>query len=168
MDCSIPGLPVPHCLPEFAQVHVLGISDSIQLSHPLQPSFPLPSIFPLAQTVKLLPTMQETQVRSLGWEDPLEKEVATHSSTLAWKIPWMEEPWGRKESDTTEWLLFLSIFPSIRDFFSDLTVCIRWLKYWSFSIRSSNEYSGLIFFKIDWLELLAVQGTVKSLLWHHN
>ena len=97
MDCSTPGLPVPHCLPEFAQVHVLGISDSIQLSHPLPPSFPLPSIFPLAQTVKLLPTMQETQVQSLGWEDPLEKEVATHSSTLAWKIPWMEEP-GRLHS----------------------------------------------------------------------
>ena len=42
--------------------------------------------------VKSLPTMQETQVRSLGWEDPLEKAVATHSSTLAWKIPWTEEP----------------------------------------------------------------------------
>ena len=41
--------------------------------------------------VKLLPTMQETQVRSLGWEDPVEKEMATHSSTLAWKIPWTEE-----------------------------------------------------------------------------
>ena len=56
--------------------------------------------------------MQETQVRSLGWEDPLEEEMATHSSTLAWKIPWMEEPgagytpWGRKESDTTERLHF--------------------------------------------------------------
>ena len=45
----------------------------------------------VAQTVRHLPTMQETQVRSLGWEDPLEKEMATHSSTLAWKIPWMEE-----------------------------------------------------------------------------
>ena len=45
----------------------------------------------MAQTVKHLPTMWETQVRSLGWEDPLEKEMATHSSTLAWKIPWMEE-----------------------------------------------------------------------------
>ena len=43
---------------------------------------------------KHLPTMQETQVRSLGWEDPLEKEMATHSSTLAWKIPWTEEPGG--------------------------------------------------------------------------
>ena len=46
----------------------------------------------VAQRVKHLPTMQETQVRSLGWEDPLEKEMATHSSILAWKIPWIEEP----------------------------------------------------------------------------
>ena len=57
--------------------------------------------------VKRLPTMRETQVRSLGWEVPLEKEMATHSSILAWKIPWMEEPvgyspWGCKELDTTE------------------------------------------------------------------
>ena len=51
----------------------------------------------VAQMVKRLPTMQETQVQSLGWEDTLEKEVATHSSTLAWKIPWMEEH-GRLQS----------------------------------------------------------------------
>ena len=51
----------------------------------------------VAQTVKHLLTMQETWVRSLGWEDPLEKEMATHSSILAWKIPWMEEP-GRLQS----------------------------------------------------------------------
>ena len=61
----------------------------------------------MAQMVKPLSTMQETQVQSLGWEDPLEKEMATHSGTLAWKIPWMEEPgglypWGHIESDTTE------------------------------------------------------------------
>ena len=53
--------------------------------------------------------MRETWVRSLGWEDPLEKEMATHSSILAWEIPRTEElagysPWGRKESETTEWL----------------------------------------------------------------
>ena len=48
----------------------------------------------MAQMVKNLPAMQETQVQSLGWEDPLEKEVATHSSILAWKIPWAEEPGG--------------------------------------------------------------------------
>ena len=51
----------------------------------------------VAQTVKHLPALRETQVRSLGWEDPLEKEMAIHSSTLAWKIPWMEEP-GRLQS----------------------------------------------------------------------
>ena len=51
----------------------------------------------MAQTVKHLSAMQETQVRSLGWEDPLEKEMATHSSILAWKIPWTEEP-GRLQS----------------------------------------------------------------------
>ena len=48
----------------------------------------------LAQTVKRLPTMRETWVRSLGWKDPLEKEIATHSSILAWEIPWTEEPGG--------------------------------------------------------------------------
>ena len=57
--------------------------------------------------VKNLPAMQETWVRSLGWEDSLEKGMATHSSTLAWRIPWTEElkgysPWGHKESDTTK------------------------------------------------------------------
>ena len=51
----------------------------------------------MAQTVKHLLIMPDTQVQSLGWEDPLEKEMATHSSTLAWKIPWMEEP-GRIQS----------------------------------------------------------------------
>ena len=71
----------------------------------------------MVQRLKRLPGMQETQVRSLGWEDPLEKEMATHSSTLAWRIPWREEPGklqslGCKESDTTERLHFtLSICP---------------------------------------------------------
>ena len=69
--------------------------------------------------VKLLPTMQETWVQSLGEEDLLEKEMATHSSILAWKIPWTEElvgysPWGHKELDTTErHLLYLLYFISI-------------------------------------------------------
>ena len=48
----------------------------------------------VAQSVKILPAVQETQVHSLGWDDPLEKEMATHSSTLAWKISWIEEPGG--------------------------------------------------------------------------
>ena len=67
-------------------------------------------------------------------------------------------------------LLLPSIFPSIRVFFSELAVRIRWPKYWSFSfsISPSNEYSGLISFQIDWIDLLAVQVTLKSLLQHHS
>ena len=68
--------------------------------------------------------------------------------------------------------LFLlpSIFPSIRVFSSESVLCIRWPKYWSFSfsISPSNEYSGLISFRMDWLDLLAVQGTLKSLLRYHS
>ena len=59
----------------------------------------------VTQRLKQLPAMRENWVRSLGWEDPLEKEMATHSSILVWRIPWTEEPgglWGRKELDTTE------------------------------------------------------------------
>ena len=197
--------------------------------------------------VKKLPAMQETLVWSLGQEDPLEKEMATHSRTLAWKIPWTEEPgrlvdyipWGLKESD--KWyilfigyfkhfmtgvaytskdchcclvakscltfcypmdcisqaslsstispsllklmsiesvipsnhlilchplLLLPSIFPNISVFSSELAFHINWLKYWSFSfsISPSSEYSGLISFRINWFDLLAIQGILKSLL----
>ena len=67
-------------------------------------------------------------------------------------------------------LLLPSIFPSIRVFSNESVLCIRWPKYWSFSfsISSSNEYSGLISFRIDWLDFLAVQGTLKSSLQHHS
>ena len=67
-------------------------------------------------------------------------------------------------------LLLPSIFPSIRVFSSESALHIRWPKYWSFSfsIRLSNEYSGLSPFRIDWLDLLAVQGPLKSLLQHHS
>ena len=61
-----------------------------------------------------------------------------------------------------------SIFPSIRVFSNELALCIRWPKYWSFSISLSNEHLGLISFRIDWLDLLADQGTLKSLLQHHS
>ena len=66
-------------------------------------------------------------------------------------------------------LLFLpSIFPSIRGFSNKVALFFRWPKDWSFSINPSNEYSELIFFRIDWFGLLAVQGTLKSLLQHHS
>ena len=67
-------------------------------------------------------------------------------------------------------LLPPSTLPSIRVFSNESVICISWPKYWSFNfgISPSNEYLGLISFKIDWLDLLAVQGTLKSLLQHHN
>ena len=105
MDCSMPGFPVHHQLPELAQTHVHRVSDAIQPSHPL--SSPSPPAFNLS---------------------------------------------------------------SIRVFSSESVLLIRWSKYWSFSfsISPSNEYSGLISFRINWFDLLAVQGTLKSLLQHHS
>ena len=66
--------------------------------------------------------------------------------------------------------LLYSIFPSIRVFSNELALCNRWPKYWSFSfnISPSNEHPGLISFRMDWLDLLAVQGTLKNLLHHHS
>ena len=137
----------------------------------------------------------------------LEKEMATHSSVLAWRIPGMGEPGGRPSmgshrvghnwSDLAAefWLKFmsiesvmssnhlilcrpllllLSIFPSIRVFSSELALCIRWPTYWTFSFRisPSNEYSGLISFRMDWFDLLVVHSFIythtflcSSLLW---
>ena len=105
MNCSTPGLPVHHQLPEFTQTHVHCVSDAIQPSHPL--SSPSPPAF---------------------------------------------------------------IFPSIRVFSNESVLHIRWPKYWSFSfnISPSNEPSGLISFRMDWLDLLAVQATLKTLLQHHG
>ena len=67
-------------------------------------------------------------------------------------------------------LLLPSIFPSIRVFSNESVLCIRWPEYWSFSfsVSPSNEYSGLISFRMDWLDLLGVQGALKSLLQHHS
>ena len=114
----------------------------------------------MAQRVKRLPAMQETWVQSLGWEDPLEKEMGTHSGTLAWKIPWMEKPvgyslWGCKESDTTEQLHFHFTYwegkpvfrQSLEKVFNLRTDCISALKrilskhffFWFYRIYSVNN-----------------------------
>ena len=105
MDCSMPGFPILHYLPEFAQTHVHWVGDVIQRSHPLSPLLLLPSIF-----------------------------------------------------------------PNIKVFFNESVLCMRSPGYWSFSfsISPSNEYSGLISLRMDWLDPLAVQGTLKSLLQHHS
>ena len=77
---------------------------------------------------------------------------------------------GDATQQSSPFLLLPSIFPSIRVFSNELALYIKWPKYWSFSfnISSSNEYSGLISFGIEWFDLLAVQGTLKSLLQHHS
>ena len=107
--------------------------------------------------VKHLPIMWETRVWSLGQEDPLEREMATHSSTLAWKILWVEEP-GRLQFMGSQrvghdWVtsLSLSVFPSIRVFSSESALCIRWPKYWSFSFSIS----------------MILWGTQTFSPWHH-
>ena len=98
-------------------------------------------------------------------EDLLKEGMATYSSIPAWRIPGTEE---------SGWLTSMGSH-RVRHEWSKLTVaavvlCIRWPKYWnfSFSISSSNEHPGLISFRMDWLDLLAVQGTLKSLLQHHS
>ena len=105
-------------------------------------------------------------------------ETAAHqaslSLTVSWSLPkFMFTALVMPSSHLILWcplLLLPSIFPSIRDFSSESSVCIRWPKYWSFSfsISPSSEYSGLISLKIEWFDLLTVQGTFRSLLQHHS
>ena len=123
----------------------------------------------VAQRLKRLPAMQETWVLSLGREHPLEKEMATHSSILAWRIPWMEEPGGLQSTGSQRvgqnWSTSLSVsltfssclwsFPASGSFPVSQFFTFRWPKYWSFSFSSSpsNEYSGLTSFRIDGFDL---------------
>ena len=115
--------------------------------------------------------------------------MATHSSILAWKIPWTEAYQALLSTVSLlklmciesvmpsnhlilccPLLLLLSIFPRIQVFSNESALHIRGPKYWSFSfsISLSSEYSGLISFRIDWFDLLAVHRTLKSLLQHHS
>ena len=124
MNHSMPDLPVHHQLPEFTQTHVHRVGDAIQPSHPLSsPSAPAPNpssirVFSNESTLRMAqrslmaqpaiknpPAMWETWVWSLGWEDPLEKQMATHSSILAWRIPWTEEPGRLQPMRSQSWRL---------------------------------------------------------------
>ena len=99
---------------------------------------------------------------------------ASLSLTVSWSLPkFMSIALVIPSSHLILWhplLLLPSIFPSIRDFSNESAVHIRWPKYWNFrfSISTSNKYSGLISFEIDWFHLLGVQGTLRSLLQHHS
>ena len=167
--------------------------------------------FPGGSVVSNPPAIAGRRVQSLGREDPLEREMATQSSILAWGISWTKEPGELQFSSvaqscptlcdpearqaslsiTNSWsppkptsiesvmpsnhlilchpFLFLpSIFPRV--FSNESALHIKWPKYWSFSfnISPSSEHPGLLSFRMDWLDLLAVQGTLKSLLQHHS
>ena len=111
MDCSMPGLPVHHQLPEFTQTHVHWVSDAIQPSHPL--SSPSPPAFSLSQHQGLFKWVSSSHQVAKVLE--LSKEVlAPHSSTLAWKIPWMEEPEKLQSMGSLrvrhDWVTSLSLF----------------------------------------------------------
>ena len=114
--------------------------------------------------------MQETWVRSLGWEDPLEEGMATHSSILAWGIPMDRAAWWATVHGVTKSWTWLSNWTEYQCLFQGVSSSDQVAKVWSFSfsISPSNEYSGLISFRIDWLDLLAVQGTLRSLPQHHS
>ena len=135
MDCSTPGFPVHHWLPDFAPPHVHRVGDAIQPSHPL--SSPSPPAFNLSQ-----PSVQFSSVQSLS---------------LVWLFatPWIA---ARQASlsitNSRSSLKLTSIESSV--FSNESVLCIRWPKYssFSFSISRSSEYSGLISFRMDWLDFL--------------
>ena len=110
----------------------------------------------VAQRLKHLLAMWETWVWSLGWEDPLEKEMATHSSILAWRIPWMEElgglqSTGHKESDTTEWIHFLCILATSSSY---LLLLLGPYHFFPLLCPSLHEIFGAGAWKIKFLRLL--------------
>jgi len=139
MDCSIPGFPVLRYLPEFAQIHVCWVSDAIWPFHPLLSRSPFASVF----CFHCLPEFAHIRVCWVG-------DAIWPSHVLLSLSP------------------FASV--SISVFSIESALCIRWPEFWSFSFSTSlsNEYSGLISFRIDWFDLHAVQRTLKSLLQHHS
>ena len=154
MDCSKPGLPVHHQLPEFTQTHVHWVGDAIQPSHPLLS--PSPPTFNLSQHQGLFREGNSNPLQYSCLENPRDRGA------------WWAAIYGVTQSQTR--LKRLSSGSSSRVFSNESALHMRWPKYWSFSfsISPSNEHSGLISFRTDWLDLLAVQGTFKSLLQHHN
>ena len=189
MDCSSPGFPVHHQLPEPTQTHVQRVSDAIQPYHPLSIPFPcLQSFlalgsFPVSQFFSLggqsIGVSASASVSSVQFSCSIvSNSLRPHESQHA--RPPCPSPTSGIHSDSRPssqsshlilcrpLLLLPSVFPSIRVFSNELALPIRWPKYWSFSfsISPSNKYSGLIM--MDWFDLLAVQGTLKSLLQHHT
>ena len=123
--------------------------------------------FRLAGAVQLL---SPVQLFATPWAVPCQASLSITDSRSLLKLMSVESVMPSNHLILCGPLLPPLIFPSIRVFSNESVFCIRWPKYWSFSFRvsSSNEYSGLISFRIDWLDLLSVQETLKSLLQHHS
>ena len=131
----------------------------------------LPRVLFLGLVIFVFRSLSHVQLFAVPW-------TAAHQASLSITNSWSLPKLLSTESVMPSYhlilchphLLLSSIFPSIRVLSNELALCIRWPEYWSFSfsISPSNEYSGLISFRIDWLDLLSVQGTLKSLLQHHN
>ena len=177
MDCSTPGLPVHHQLPELAQTHVHWVGDAIQPSQPLLSPFPISfhsSLFlvfeGICQKINIFISVQSlSHVRLFA--HPLtaacQASLSNNNSRSLSKLMSIESVMPSNHLILCCPLLLLpSVFPSIRVFSNESVLPIRWPKYssFTFSISPSNEYSGLISFRMDWFDLLAVQGTLKSLL----
>ena len=148
MDCSMPGFPVHHQLPELAQTYILRLVACILFAMLLHfCSLHLSCIIPKPVCAFCTYTKYIIKLKII--------KLVMPSNHLILCYPL---------------LLLPSTFPSIRVFSNKSVLHIRWPKFWSlsFSISPSNEYSGLIFFRNDWFDLLAVQGTIKSLLQHHS
>ena len=120
-------------------------------------------LFQFSSVAQLCPTL---------WNPWTEARQASMSITNSWRLLKLMSIESVMPSNhlilCRPLLLPPSIIPSIRVFSSESALCIRWPKYWSFSISPSNEYSGLSSFRTDWFDLLAVQWTLKSLLQHHS
>jgi len=151
----------------------LNLRIQIDLGHHLiQTFFPhLPlSLLPkcnLAHAVVVVKSLSHVQLFATPWTAAHQASLSFTVSRSLLKLMSIESVMPTNHLVLCHPLL-PSIFPSIRVFSNESALCIKWPKYWSFSINSSNEYSALISFRIDCLDLLAVQGTLKSLLQHHS
>ena len=170
MDCSTPGFPVLHHLAELAQTHVHCAGDAMQASCPL--SSPSPPTFNLSQRYfSSVQSLSCVWLFATPWTATHQASLSITNSRSPPKPMSIESVMPSNYLILCRPLLLLpSIFPSIRVFTNESALCIRWPKYWSFSfnISPSTEHPGLISFRMDWLDLLAVQGTLKSLLQHHT
>ena len=122
------------------------------------------------ETISSVQSLSHVQLFATPWITAFQASLSITNSRSSLKLMSIELVRPSNHLFCHPLLLLPSIFPSIRVFSNESVLCIRWPKYWSFSfnISPSNEYSGLISFRMDWLDLLAVQGTLKSLLQHHS